>query len=742
MSKKVTGLTLKESTAVSGQLVAQWTAVTDKNCPAFKQYSYVWQYSTNGTWVTYNSGAITSIGTKVATEDIGDYSKVRFKIKPVQKAKKDLAKGVKVWTGEYVSATFEVSKLRPATPSAPDAEASGLNVISTYTITDSQTDKIIFRIQNSSGKIVHTSGVLTPTNKYVRYVKAGAGGQSYRVQARAVNVVGKTNLYSDWSEWSSFVDMPPAQPTGLTLSASGTTIKLSWNAVASATSYTVEYCATNKAYFNSVPENVTSISNITATNTMVESLEYNTTYYFRVIAVGSSESTPSEIKSLKLVAKPNAPTTWSSASVGSIGGEVTFNWAHSSDDGSPQAKAVLTITIAGYENETITFTTETSYTYVIGSGSIAWREGDTLEWYVNTYSESGASSPYSTVRSVQIYDAPALAMNAIGTLTTYPLTLALSASPSSQRALTYSVNVWNTSTYEIAREDGLEDVIKANTTLYSKEFNGLGNNPTIEIGAGDINLQDGEEYVLEITCVMNSGLSAVHRCVFDVAFAQVEFELDADVVINDDLSATIYATSTDSAIPISVYRRDVNGEYTLIQSGLSSGDACTDLHPALDWARYRLVGKVPGTNQIGVFDLDPIEIGEKMAVIQWGEDINVYDSEDNDDKHDLAMLKIPYNLSISDKASPDRNMVEYIGRKRPVAYFGTQLGETSTWSAVFKREDEDTLYKLRKLMIYQGNCYVREPSGTGYPAAVSASYDISADSRLVSVSFDITRVEE
>ena len=51
------------------------------------------------------------------------------------------------------------------------------------------------------------------------------------------------------------------------------------------------------------------------------------------------------------------------------------------------------------------------------------------------------------------------------------------------------------------------------------------------------------------------------------------------------------------------------------------------------------------------------------------------------------MLKIPYNISISDK-SIDVALINYAGREHPVSYYGTHIGETSNWSMSIPKEDK------------------------------------------------------
>ena len=93
-----------------------------------------------------------------------------------------------------------------------------------------------------------------------------------------------------------------------------------------------------------------------------------------------------------------------------------------------------------------------------------------------------------------------------------------------------------------------------------------------------------------------------------------------------------------------------------------------------------------------------------------------------------------------------KRAVAYIGKcnqewERPVSYYGTQLGETASWKVEIPKNDEETLYALRRLAIWTGDVYVREPSGTGYWANISVSMSQTHCQLTIPVTLEITRVE-
>ena len=198
---------------------------------------------------------------------------------------------------------------------------------------------------------------------------------------------------------------------------------------------------------------------------------------------------------------------------------------------------------------------------------------------------------------------------------------------------------------------------------------------------------------------------------------------------------------------LSVYRREFDGSFTELGTGLdnSKGTFITDPHPALDYARYRVIAITKSTGAISYYDVPGYYIGCKAVIIQWNEDWTNFDtySEDLSEQQPWSgsLLKLPYNIDVSDSHDPDISFAEYIGRKHPVSYYGTQLGETSSWSVEIPKEDVDTLYALRRLAIWMGNAYVREPSGSGYWASVKVSFSQTHCEITIPVTLDITRVE-
>lgn len=202
------------------------------------------------------------------------------------------------------------------------------------------------------------------------------------------------------------------------------------------------------------------------------------------------------------------------------------------------------------------------------------------------------------------------------------------------------------------------------------------------------------------------------------------------------------------SVLMSVYRREFDGTFTELASGLdgSKNTTITDPHPALDYARYRIVAVSKNTGTVSYYDMPAYPVGGKSVIIQWDETWSEFEIPDSGEVLESpvqtgSLLVLPYNIDVSDKHNSDVELVEYIGRKHPVSYYGTHLGETSTWTVEIDKTDKDTLYALRRLAIWMGNVYVREPSGSGYWANVSVSLSQKHRELTIPVTLEIARVE-
>ena len=200
-------------------------------------------------------------------------------------------------------------------------------------------------------------------------------------------------------------------------------------------------------------------------------------------------------------------------------------------------------------------------------------------------------------------------------------------------------------------------------------------------------------------------------------------------------------------VVLSVYRKDYDGRFVEIAKDVPNLDNryVTDPHPSLDLATYRVVATDTTNGSISYTDIPGYPVGIKSVIIQWDETWSnleiLGDNPTNEVSWAGSMLKLPYNIDVSDSNEMDVSLIEYIGRSHPVTYYGTQLGVTSTWRMEIPKTDKATLYGLRLLAIYTGDVYVREPSGSGYWANISVSYEQKHRELTIPITLTIKRVE-
>ena len=200
-------------------------------------------------------------------------------------------------------------------------------------------------------------------------------------------------------------------------------------------------------------------------------------------------------------------------------------------------------------------------------------------------------------------------------------------------------------------------------------------------------------------------------------------------------------------VVLSVYRKEYDGRFVEIAKEVKNTDGIyvTDPHPSLDLANYRIVATDIDNGSISYTDIPGYFVGIRSIIIQWDETWSTLEvlGEDPLEKVTWAgsMLKLPYNIDVSDSNTKDVSLIEYIGRSHPVSYYGTQLGVTATWNTDIPKSDKNTIYGLRSLAIYAGDVYVREPSGSGYWANISVSFNQKHKETVVPITLEIKRVE-
>ena len=723
-----------------------------------ENYEVVWHYYVDGIWFKGNDSTTED---KASTYNAPTNAiKVKVKVKPVSKTRKVSGKETAYWTAEWsTTKTYSFSDNPPSTPSVPSVELEDFKLTATLENLDVNGTHIEFQVVSNNSKVFAT-GKAKITTGYASYSCKVKAGSEYKVRCRAI----RGDKKSDWSDYSSNYKTEPAASSGITTckATSETSIYLAWKKSNTATSYDVEY-ATKKTYFDRTDQ-TTTVSGIEFTYREFIGLTSGYEYFFRVRAVNDQgESAWSSIKSVVIGTDPSAPTTWSSTTTGMTGETVTLYWTHNCEDGSTQRKAQIELTIDG-TTTTKTIDTaaeeddEKTMHYAISTSG--YTEGTKIQWRVRTMGVTNKYGEWSIQRTIDVYAPPTLTINitnqngaAIDTLTSFPFRIEAETGPSTQNPLGYHVAIVANESYETVDNVGNTANVSAGDEVYSKYYD-TSDQLLLELSAGSVNLENNIEYTVNCTVSMNSGLVAEASAEFTVAWTDISYHPNAEIGIEPEtLTASIRPFCEDiygkliDGITLSVYRREFDGGFTELATGLDNarGTFVTDPHPALDYARYRVVAIVDSTGAVSYYDVPGYPVGEPAIVIQWDEEWTNFDTTNEDELEEPewsgSMLKLPYNVDVSDSYGPDVSLIKYIGRSHPVSYYGTQRGETSSWSTEIPKSDKETLYALRRLATWMGNVYVREPSGSGYWANVTVSFSQKHLEVTIPVTLTVTRVE-
>lgn len=357
----------------------------------------------------------------------------------------------------------------------------------------------------------------------------------------------------------------------------------------------------------------------------------------------------------------------------------------------------------------------------------------------------------------------------VSTLTSFPFYLHATETTDSSaenipKPIGYHVSIISNDYYETTDEAGEIKMVQPGTVIYSKFIDEFSNEDDrsilVEFSAGNIDLENSVPYTVSCTVSMDSGLSDTQTCEFEVDWQDEVYTPNAVVTINEeDYSAMIKPFCNDvdgnlvNNVTLSVFRREYDGTFVCLAKNMSNvnNSHVVDPHPGLDYARYRIVAVDVNTGSMNYYDIPGVYIGGHELVVQWDEEWKTLETEykvdedsvefNNEPSWSGSLLKLPYNLDISDSYNPDVELVEYIGRSHPVSYYGTQVGETRNVNFDIVKDDTETLYALRRLGRWMGDVYIREPSGSGYWANVTVSFNQNHMELVVPVTLKISRVE-
>lgn len=723
-----------------------------------ENYQAKWYYDTgDGVWFV---GSDSNVEDKQSTYNAPDNAKrVKFTVKPISEKKTVNNKETDYWVASWSTAKiYSLSDNPPSKPGIPAISIKDYTLTATLDNLNVNGDKIQFQIVKDNMSVFNT-GTATITTGHASYSCKITAGSDYKVRCRAV----RGSLYSEWTEYSDNVITQPAASDGITVcrASSETSVYLEWKASGSAETYDLEY-TTKKEYFDG-SDQTTTVNNIEFTHYEKTGLESGQEYFFRVRAVNKQgHSAWSAIKSVVIGTTPSAPTTWSSTTVAITGDPLTLYWMHNSEDESTQTYAEVEIYV-GDKKYTYTVRSEdeeddekTMHYVVDTSGYV---EGTKIQWRVRTAGITKTYGEWSIQRTVDVYAPPTLAISItnssseiIETVTSFPFYISGETGPNTQNPIGYHVSIIAKESYDTVDNIGNVKMVSAGDEVYSKNYD-TNEQLLIEITASSVDLENNVGYIVVCTASMNSGLTVNATSEFTVEWTDGGYWPNAEIGYDKEtLTAFIHPYCEDndgnpvSDLTLSVYRREFDGSFTELVTGIPNDSTTyiTDPHPSLDYARYRIVAISTTNGSVSYYDVPGYPIGESAVIIQWDENWSNFDTTNEDAMEEPAwsgsLLRLPYNIDVSDDYNADVSLVEYIGRKHPVSYYGTQIGETSSWNVDIEKTDTNTLYGLRRLANWMGDVYVREPSGSGYWANISVSFSQKHDELTIPVKLSITRV--
>ncbi len=737
-------------------------------------YTVRWRYYADGVWwigsESDTSGASYDYCQSTYSAP-SNASKVRVSVRPISKTYKNKNNEENYyWTASYCTEKeYDFSNNPPSVPSTPVVEIK--NLVLTASIDNIDANELnaplieFDIVKDNVIKYRSGSATINTSTNYVSYLCTVEAGANYKVRCRSV----RGSLVSAWSEYSSNSGTQPAPVSAITAckankySENSIGVYLEWTSVANAQTYDIEY-TTNQSFFDGT-DGTNTVSGVEFNHYEMTGLRLGQEYFFRVRANNQyGVSAWSEIKSIIIGKKPSVPTTWSSTTTAIVGEVVNLYWVHNSEDESSETYAELWISINGQPTSKIikksTDESEKDKTSCYPVDTSAYTSGTQITWKVRTKGIADDYGEWSTQRTIDVYAEPTLTLgvtdlqgNRVDTLTAFPFYISAVAGPATQSPISYQLKIVANEFYETVDDTGQTKMVNAGDEIFSKYYD-ITTQLNVTMTAAEIDLESGITYRIDCSATMNTGLTASISHEFSVSWGESSYRLDAEITVDEEtLTATIQPFSKDpfgslvEGITLAVYRREFDGSFVELGKGISNSNNThiTDPHPALNYARYRIVGTKTATGAISFYDVPGYPVNGKGIVIQWDEEWSEYNTSDEYSVEKPpwsgSMLRLPYNVDVSDSSDPDVTFVKYAGRKRPVSYYGTQEGVTATWNTDIPKSDLDTIYALRRLAIWKGDVYVRESSGSGYWANIKVTFNQRHNEVVVPVSLSVTRVE-
>lgn len=696
-----------------------------------EEYRVVWYYSTgDGVWFI---GSDSKVNIKQSTYSApSNANAIKFKVKAISTKHIVDKKEVSYWTGSWsTEKKYDFKNNPPSTPSVPNVDIDKSNKL-TATLDNIDPNINAEGIQFEVVKVGNElSRFALRNDKIIRNhasctVNVNAGVE-YQVRCRAYR--GKE--YSDWTGYSSNVNTVPSAPKKIIklVAKSETSVLFDWTNVNNATGYEIQY-TTKKGYFDSSNEVQSMTVESVVGHAEITGLESGQEYFFRVRAVndkGNSKWSP--IKSVIVGKKPAAPTTWSSSTTVTTGEELKLYWIHNSQDGSKITFARLELTVGGktvsqdYDFSSKTDEEKDKSHFVVIDTSL-YTEGTKIEWRVRTKGVINKWSDWSIQRTVDVYSTPTLQLQltnssgaVIDNVDSFPIYIKGIAGPDTQTPIGYHVSITANRSYNTIDNIGNSKVVSKDSEIYSNYFD-ITNELLVELSAGNIDLENNEEYTLTCTVSMNSGLTATEKIEFGVSWIDVEYEPNAEIMINKDEVSAWIRPYAEADKEMEWNKSDGNPEVTSATYGngkfvtTNNYGSYSEMYYSEDGINWNLGTRIESSQCFNGLSY----LNDKFVAFGW---FDVYYSEDGINWTKGSVLLTDYDETYGPSFNPghsyyENDMYRVFGSIKP-RHFGDDWIPISYYSEDginwikdenfdFPEFDFDTVYGNGKFVAFNRDC--------------------------------------
>ena len=356
-------------TSSSPQLKISWNSVS--NATSYKVYRS-----------SSASGTYSQIGSATSNTYLYDNSPMSgynyYKVKAVNSAGES----------SYSSYAYYNNVTAPSAPTGVTATASGTHVEISWNPVSNATSYKVYRSSSASGTY---SQIGSATSNTYLYDNNPLSGYNY-YKVKAVNSAGES-AYSSYAYYNNVT--APSAPTGVTATASGTHVEISWNPVSNATSYKVYRSSSASGTYS-------QIGSATSNTYLYDNNPLSGYNYYKVKAVNSAGE--SAYSSYAYCNNSGGGTTYSpcppTVSVSGTSSQ-TVSWTPVTNSacGAPTSYEVYKYVPCSEGSSWELKTTTTSHSYYCSSSNV---HPGINRYAVKAINSSGNAVNYATSSSVSL----------------------------------------------------------------------------------------------------------------------------------------------------------------------------------------------------------------------------------------------------------------------------------------------------------------------------------------------------